>query len=324
MAVGTLSFLSPVAALVAVAVVPALFAAAGSERRSRVLCRVLGLPARGPASVVGTGLALAGCAACLALAAAQPVVGKVRPVQGRQDAEVLFVFDISRSMLAGAGPGAPTRFTRARVAARAVRARLPELPVGVVSMTDRVLPHLFPTLGEGFFDATVDDALGIERPPPDKLGRGRATSLGSLGLLATRNFFGDGATRRVAVLFTDGESLPYDALDLRDRLGQGNVTLVVVRIWARDERIYDTRGNALAAYRPDPAAQAALDEDMASVGARVLRPEDVDGIAEAVRRAVGSGPVGPSGRELQTTALAPYAVLGSFLPVAFLLWRRNL
>lgn len=323
MPVGTLSFLSPVAALVAVAVVPALLATAGAERRSRAVCRVLGLPARGVGSVLWTALALAVCAACLALAAAQPVVGKVRPVQGRQDAEALFVFDISRSMLASAGPSAPTRFTRARKAARAVRAQLPELPVGVVSMTDRVLPHLFPTLGAGLFDATLDDALGIERPPPDRLGRGRATSLASLGLLATRNFFGENASRRVAVVFTDGESLPYDALDLRDKLGQGNVTLLVVRIWAREERIYDGRGNVLAAYRPDPGAQDALDKDMAAVGARVLRATDVDGVAGAVRRAVGSGPVAPAGRELRTTALAPYAVLGSFLPLAFLLWRRN-
>jgi hypothetical protein len=320
----TLSFLSPAAGLVSVAVVPALLAAAGAERRSRALCRLLGLSARGVASFLWTALALAGCAACLALAAAQPVVGKVRPVEGRRDAQALFVFDISRSMLAAAGASAPTRFMRARAAARAVRAQLPDLPVGVVSMTDRVLPHLFPTLGLGVFDATLDDALGIERPPPDRLGRGRATSLGSLDLLATRNFFGENASRRVAVVFTDGESLPYDPVDLRDKLGQGNVSLVVVRIWAPEERIYDARGNVLAAYRPDPGAQTALDRDMALVGARVFRPADVDGVAEAVRSAVGSGPVGPAGRELRTTALAPYAVLGSFFPLAFLLWRRNL
>jgi hypothetical protein len=321
---GTLSFLSPLGALVAVAVMPALLAAAGAERRSRAVCRVLGLRARGPASLAGTGLALVACAACLALAAAQPVVGKVRPVQGRQDAEALFVFDISRSMLARRGPAAQTRLARARGSARALRAQLPSLPVGVVSMTDRVLPHLFPTLGAGLFDATLDDALGIERPPPDRLGRGRATSLGSLGLLATRNFFGENASRRVAVVFTDGESLPYDALDLRDKLGQGNVTLVVVRIWGREERIYDGRGNVLAAYRPDPGAETALDKDMAVVGARVFRPADIGGVAEAVRRAVGSGPIGPAGRRLRTTALAPYAILGSFLPLGFLLWRRNL
>ena len=324
MPLGTLSFLSPLGALVAAAVVPALLAAAGAERRSRAVCRLLGLRARGPASLIGTALALVACAACLALAAAQPVVGKVRPVEGRQDAEALFVFDISRSMLARRGPAAPTRLARARESARALRAQLPSLPVGVVSMTDRVLPHLFPTLGAGLFDATLDDALGIERPPPDRLGRGRATSLGSLGLLATRNFFGENASHRVAVVFTDGESLPYDALDLRDKLGQGNVTLVVVRVWASEERIYDGRGNVLAAYRPDPAAQTALDKDMAVVGARVLRPADIDGVAEAVRRAVGSGPIGPAGRQLRTTALAPYAILGSFLPLGFLLWRRNL
>ncbi len=323
MPLGTLSFVSPLAALVAVAVVPALLAAASAERRSRMLCHVLGLPARGLASVAGTGVALAGCAAFLALAAAQPVIGKVRPLQGRQDAQALFVFDISRSMLARGGPTGPTRLTRARGAARAVRARLPSLPVGVVSMTDRVLPHLFPTVGMGLFDATLRDALGIERPPPDRLGRGRATSLGSLGLLATRNFFGEHASRRVAVVFTDGESLPYDALDLRDRLDQGGVTLIVVRTWARDERIYDARGDAIAAYRPDAGAQAALDTNMAAVGARVFNSTDVDGIAGAVRGAVGSGPVWPEGRELHTTSLAPYAVLGSFLPLAFLLWRRN-
>lgn len=321
--IGTLSFLSPVAAVVAVAVVPALLAAAAAERRSRTLCRVLGLPAGGAGSFLWTAFAIAGCAGCLALAAAQPVIGKVRPVQGRRDAQALFVFDISRSMLAAAGPGDPTRFTRAREAARAVRAQLTDLPVGVVSMTDRVLPHLFPTLGVGVFDATLDDALGIERPPPDRLGRGRATSLGSLGLLATRNFFGENASRRVAVVFTDGESLPYDPAHLRDSLSQGNVSLVVVRIWAAEERIYDSGGDVLPAYRPDPAAQTALDKDMATAGARVLRPADAGGIVDAVRRAVGTGPVGRAGHELRTTALAPYAVLGSFLPLAFLLWRRN-
>jgi hypothetical protein len=282
------------------------------------------LRARGPASLLGTAFALAVCAGCLALAAAQPVLGKMRPVEGRQDAEALFVFDISRSMLARRGPSAPTRLARARASARAVRAQLPSLPVGVVSMTDRVLPHLFPTLGAREFDATLREALGIERPPPDRLGRGRATSLGSLGLLATRNFFGENASRRIAVVFTDGESLPYDARNLAESLGQGDISLVVVRIWAPGERIYDARGDAIAAYRPDASAQTALDRDMSTVGAKVFHPSDVDRIAGAVRRAVGSGPVGPAGRRLRTTALAPYAVLGAFVPLAFLLWRRNL
>jgi hypothetical protein len=34
--------------------------------------------------------------------------------------------------------------------------------------------------------------------------------------------------------------------------------------------------------------------------------------------------MGPSGRELQSFELAPYAVLASFVPLLFLVWRRNL
>jgi hypothetical protein len=33
--------------------------------------------------------------------------------------------------------------------------------------------------------------------------------------------------------------------------------------------------------------------------------------------------MGPSGRELQSLELAPYAVLASVAPLLFLLWRRN-
>ena len=58
--------------------------------------------------------------------------------------------------------------------------------MGVASLTDRVLPHLFPTLGANAFAAVVDSGIGIERPPPDRRAR-RATAflaLGDLGRVA--------------------------------------------------------------------------------------------------------------------------------------------
>jgi hypothetical protein len=320
----TLSFLSPLAAVVGLAATPALVAVARAERRSRRLCRTLGLAPRRPIGAALTGLAVVVCACLLALAAAQPVLAKVQPVQGRQDAEVLFVFDISRSMLARRSADAPTRFDRARETARGLRARIASTPVGVVSMTDRVLPHLFPTLNVGVFDATLRDAIGIERPPPDRLGRGRATSLGGLSALATRNFFDERATKRVAVVFTDGESLPFDALDLRDKLQQGNVRLVFVRIWGGEERIFDAAGAAIPAYRPDPASERVLTVAARDLGAAVVGEDDAAAAADRVGELLGSGTVGPAGRELRTTTLAPYAVLGALLPLTFLIWRRNL
>ena len=140
------------------------------------------------------------------------------------------VLDITRSMLAQRAPSEPNRLERAQSFAKELRAEIPEARVGVVSLTDRVLPHLFPTLSSNAFVAVVDRSIGIERPPPDRRTR-RATSLNALGDLGRAAYFDSLTTRRLVVVLTDGETLPVDYETLRTRLVDARVATVFVHVW---------------------------------------------------------------------------------------------
>lgn len=260
-------------------------------------------------------------AGLLALAAAQPVLSRVEPRRGRTDVEALVVVDITRSMRARDGLRGKTRFDRARAAAKVLRDGLPDVPFGLASLSDRVLPHLFPTTSLNAYTATVDRSLGIERPPPDRSGRGRATALAALSALSTQNFYGAAAKRRVAVVITDGETLPVDLGTLRGRL-LGRVTTLFVHVWGPDERVYRHRVPERA-YRPDPLSRAALAEVARAVGGRAFAEDELGEAVAALDEAIGEGPSGPQGRELQSLELAPHAALATLAPLLFLLWRRN-
>src|ERR687895_494682 len=128
-----LVFLSPRGALVAVAVLLPLLALVLVRRRAGRVRRTLGLlpPRRALLGVVIGAMLLA--AACVGLAAAQPVVEQTTKVRMRTDAEAYVVLDVSRSMLARRGAGGTTRFARAKATAVALRSTLPQIPFGVVS-----------------------------------------------------------------------------------------------------------------------------------------------------------------------------------------------
>ena len=319
----TLSFLTPWGAAVGLLGAVAIWALVGAERRSRAVARALGLVPRSRLTAALPAVAIVLTAILLALAAAQPVVATVRNGKGRTDAEAFVIVDISRSMLARRRAEGATRIERARAIAKEIRGSLSSVPVGVASLTDRVLPHLFPTTNQDVFSSTLDRAVGIERPPPDRSGRGRATSLGALGAVGRANYFRPGSTRRVAIVLTDGESLPVRVAPLEAALAGGNVTLVLVHVWGVDERIYGPNGEPVREYVADPDTPVFLSSLANSIGARVFDENEAGAAARVVRQTIGSGPVGPSGRELDTVEVAPYAVLASFVPLAFLVWRRN-
>lgn len=320
----TLSFLTPWAALVGLLGGVAIWALVGAERRARAVCRALGLVPQPWRAAALPALAVLVAALLLALAAAQPVVATVRQGEARTDAEALVVVDISRSMLASRRPRGLTRIERARSVAKEVRGALPGVPVGIASLTDRVLPHLFPTTNQDVFVATLDRAVGIERPPPDRSGRGRATSLRAIGALGNRNFFSPRARQRVAVVITDGESRDVPVGPLTTALAQGNVIVVFVHVWGVEERIFGPGGRPIPEYLADPDTPGFMSSLGNAIGARVFGEDDAGRVVREARAAIGSGPTGPSGRELQSLELAPYAVLGAFVPLLFLVWRRNL
>jgi hypothetical protein len=161
-----LIFLSPKGALIALGVVLPLAALVLVARRGGRLRAALAVPRASGWRLTVPTLAAAAVAALFGVAAAQPVAEQETALEVRTDAEAYVVIDISRSMLARSGLGGTMRLARAKAAAVKLRSALPDIPVGVASLTDRVLPHLFPSADADTFRATVALSLGIEQPPP--------------------------------------------------------------------------------------------------------------------------------------------------------------
>src|SRR5919204_943341 len=155
-----MSFLTPLAALIALVGAVPLAAFVIGERRRRRVNELLRLPPPSERSRLAPGIALAVIAALLGVAATQPTLVRRSHKQMRTDAEAWFVLDTSLSMKAAAGPGAPTRFERAQSLAERLRHKLAHVPVRVASITDRALPHLFPTPDSDTFDVAVHKVMG--------------------------------------------------------------------------------------------------------------------------------------------------------------------
>ncbi len=318
-----LIFLTPEGALIALGVLVPLAALALVARRGDRLRAGLAVPRQSRQRLVAPTLAAAAVAALFGVAAAQPVAEDETALDVRKDAEAYVVLDISRSMLARSGLEGATRLQRAKDAAVALRGRLPEIPVGVASMTDRVLPHLFPSADADAYRATVDLAVDIERPPPRSSFITTATNYDSLTALSSQRFFSPRAQRRAAVVLTDGESQAINA----DRLARffrrpPGLSVVFVQFWGRDERVFN-RGLPEPQYRPNPSARADLDALAEETGAVVFDEDELDGVAKRVRSALKSGPTVTEGVRKTRLALAPYLLAAAIVPLLLLLWKRE-
>jgi hypothetical protein len=325
----TLEFLTPVGALIALIVlVPVAAFLRVSRRASRVRSR-LDLPepsTRRRLVPLGAVLAVAGL---LGLAAAQPLLERTSTRHVRSDAEALLVIDVSRSMLARQGLDDPSRLDRAKVAARQLRGSLSGVPIGIASLTNRVLPHLLPSADRDVFDATLERAIGIERPPPgssfiapNQPAATTVTSLESLGDVATQRFYSPAVTRRLLVVFTDGESTDTSEEAVGRRFRRAGIEPVFVQFWAENEKVF-TNGAPEPEYEPDPAARSILDRLALATGGSVY---DEGGLGPAIGKArdlLGSGPTVAQPHRPDEVALAPYLAVAAFFPLTLLLWRRD-
>jgi hypothetical protein len=318
----SIGFLTPAAALIAAGVLLPLTALVAVSRRATRLRRALGVP-QPPRRRLGVPLlGTFAAAALLGLAAAQPVLERTTPKRVRLDAEAYLVLDISRSMLARES-GSPTRFARAKAAAAQIRAELPGIPVGIASLTDRLLPHVFPTTDEDVFAAALHRSIGILRPPQRARFYSLGTSLDSLNALATRGYFSPAATQRLVVVLSDGESQPVNADRIRRLFArQPPIRTVFVQFWDEDERVY-TNGVAEPQYRPDPAAPAVLRSVALAMGAEAYGEDETGEAADRSRELLGSGPTRTEGRRRNPVALAPFLTLAAFLPLSLVLVRRS-
>ena len=206
---------------------------------------------------------------------------------------------------------------------RRSRAAIPDVPVGIASVTDRVLPHLFPSTSENAFTAVLDRAMGVERPPPDWSGRGRVTSLAALSAIATNNFYSAAARKRASPSCspTARRCRPTSA-----RFARG-CSAATSRRSSSATGATTTASTARAARPrptgPTPAARrrcaTSAPRSTAGSSRRTTSPA-----SSSTTRILGSGPNGRRGRELQTVEWAPAALALAFVPLLFLLWRRNL
>jgi hypothetical protein len=294
----------------------------GRRRRADRIRAALRLESSSTRSWLVLAACLAAVPVLVGVAAAQPVITSARTVPQRSDVEVFVVVDTSRSMLASSGSGEPTRFDRAQEDVVALQDQLREVPLGLASFTDRVLPHLFPTVDQRVFRETASEALGIERPPPSTSFGTTVTTLDALGAVPTLAFFKPAIKKRAVVVFTDGESQPVSTL-ATDFAGEPRIDVTFVRMGDANERIWES-GVAEAGYTPDSAAGETLAGAAAAVEGRVLEEGDVAGAATAVRSALGAGPTTPRRIEGNRRALMPYVALLTVLPLGFVLYRRNL
>jgi len=319
----SISFLTPLGALLALACLLPLAALAHIRERARRSRRAIGLTQPPLRSYLVPVAALVSMAGLLGLSAAQPVLERSTTHRVRTDAEVFFVLDTTRSMLARPSPGAAPRIERAKAAAETVRNAIPGVPAGLASVTDRTLPHLFPSADEDLFRATLDRAIGVERPPPVHTLRTRATQLEALSAVATRGFFSPTTRKRLLFVLTDGETLPATRLRLGPLfLRPPAIETVFLHLWSSDERVF-TRGVAEPGYRPDRSARETLDRLATEIGGSVLSEDNLGAAARTARDLVGSGPSVVRGERRWHVALAPYLAAGAFLPLALLLWRRD-
>jgi hypothetical protein len=316
------SFLTPVASLFALLAVVPLGVFLGRRRRADRIRTALKLEGTGGRSWIALAACLAAVPVLVGVAAAQPVVTSARTVPERSDAEVFVVLDTSRSMLASEASGEPTRYERARAEAIELQRELGDIPVGLASFTDRVLPHLFPTVDERVFRDTAVNSMGIERPPPSTSFGTNVTTLDALGVVPTQNFFTPAVKRRALVVFTDGESQPISGVLSSDFARKPLVRVTFVRVGDVHERIF-TSGVAEAGYKPDPSSSATLTAAAGAVHGRIVDEGDVGDVTAGVRQALGAGPTVDRRIEGSRRALMPLVALLAVFPLGFVLLRRN-
>jgi hypothetical protein len=256
--------------------------------------------------------------ALLGIAAMQPVSVSAVSLPQRTDAEVFFVVDTSRSMLASRGPESPTRIERARDDATRLRDAIAEVPSGIAGLSDRVLPYMFPTANRFSFERTLQHAVGVDRPPPATV-EVVSTALQTLGDMVSGNFFSSGLRHRVVVVLTDAESQPVDTFRLHQLLVMGpRLDVVLVRVWKPGEAIFRQDRSIESSYHPDPSSAQVVQTVAAALGGTAFDESQLTDVVRTLKSDLGHGSVIERAVTHRTTALAPYVVLLALLPLLYL------
>ena len=293
------------------------------EHRTRRLRSLFSLAEPRRRTLVTAAIALTLLPTLVAVAAAQPVVIRKEALTQRVDTQVFLVFDTSLSMSARSGSHSADRLERSEHEAEALIPRLGTIPVGIATLTDRILPNLMPTTNVGLVTRTIRQSVRIDEPPPSMRYHGRASTLQALIAAGTDGLFSPGVKHPILVIFTDGEERrPRPEIGYTWIADQVTIPPLFVHVWAPAERIY-VHGQVDPDYRPDPTSSHVLGHFAALTHGQVLREDDVGALLDAIRGKAGSNPAQTMSLGYARVALAPWFLLAGVLPLAFLLYRRN-
>jgi hypothetical protein len=317
------TFLTPLDALFVLAAAIPLAALWFAQSRMERVRRLFSLTSPRRRELAGVIAALVILPALLGVAAAQPVVVHHHLLGQRLDVQAFFVFDTSTSMQARTGPHGETRLERAEHEAEEILPKLGTIPVGIASMTDRVLPNLMPTTNPTLLRRTIEQSVGINRPPPEQRYRGRATTFAALYPIPRSNLYSPGVRHQILVIFTDGEFVPIDSPIGYELARAMTVHPLFAHVWASTDRLY-VHGRVDPNYRPDPTSATELSKFAVAARGRVYGENDLQALTKEIRTEAGHDPVETDVLGYARVALAPWFVLAGVIPLGFLLYRRNI
>jgi len=313
--VPSVAFAEPYAAFGALAAAVPLAVAGSRLLAAQRVRRELGLPDPALHARLVRPVALACLLGLLGLAAAQPAIRSQHERRARTDAEITVVLDSSRSMLASADAGSRTRFERAVAFAHRLHTALPDVPIGISSLTNRLLPYLFPTSDGRAYDLVLGEAAGVERPPPALTADRWVTTFEPLAEASLRRFFSPGVRTRVLVVLSDAETRAFDAGDVLRRLRRAGAEPVVVRFWQPGERIF-RRGRPVGSYR---AVQPGELMTLRAAGWPAFGENELGAALDRIEASIGSGPTAAVGYDPGETSVAAFVALAAFAPLLVLL-----
>jgi len=315
-------FLTPIDAAFALAAVVPLVALWLAQTRMERIRRLFSLKSPRRRELAGVVVALVLLPALVGVAAAQPVVIRHQLLEQRDDVQAFFVFDTSTSMAARTGPDGLTRLQRAKQEAEQVIPKLGDIPVGLATMTDRVVPVVMPTSSLVLIHRTLGQSVAINKPPPSQFYKGRATHFSALFPLSNYNFYNPGVPRRILVVFTDGEATPLHGPIIFELARAMTVYPLFVHVWAPTERLY-RHGRVDPKYTPDPTSTTALKRFAAAAHGRVFSESDLHALTQTIRAEAGNSPVQTKVLGYARIPLAQWFMLAGVVPLGFLLYRRN-
>jgi hypothetical protein len=167
----------------------------------------------------------------------------------------------------------------------------------------------------------VRKAVTIDEPAPQRFYADRATSFEALAQFADEAYFDTAARRRTIVVLTDGESQPVMSSLVEALQRPPGMHVVFVHVGRAGDKLWTT-SLPDPNYHADPGSGAFLRRVAAMLEGAAFADGDVGAVAAAVRRTLGPGRA-TTVTEPARKALMPYVTLAAFVPLAFLLWRRN-